>query len=210
MRSCQPPSAKKIFEEAAVQELAESISQFGVLQPILVEPRIRDSYELIAGEALACSRLAGKGILRLSDSDEETSLVDALVENLHRRDLNPLEEAAAFQQLIDDFGVTHSEVASRMGKGRATISNSLRLLELTPEFQGPLINGEITSGHARALLACDPGRRSELLKRIVGESLSVRAAEELAATSVGESKGRLQKRNDSLPSESIHPRDRVE
>ena len=194
---------RKSFEEAAVQELAESISQFGVLQPILVRPRSGEiPYELIAGERRwRASRLAGKESIPavVRDSDEETSLVEALVENLHRRDLNPLEEAAAFQQLIDDFGVTHSEVASRMGKGRATISNSLRLLELTPEFQGPLINGEITSGHARALLACDPGQRSELLKRIVAESLSVRAAEKLAATSVGESKGRLQKRNDSPP-----------
>ncbi len=173
---------RKIFSDHALEILAASIKEFGVLQPIVVR-RTKDAqtYELIAGERRwRASRLAScstvPAIIRAST--DESSLVEALIENLHREDLNPLEEAAAFQQLIDDFGVTHAEVASQMGKGRATISNSLRLLELSTEAQAAVVEGKISAGHARALLACgSPHQQVVLLEKIITENLSVRDAE---------------------------------
>jgi ParB family chromosome partitioning protein len=173
---------RKIFADHALEILAASIKEFGVLQPIVVR-HIRDTqtYELIAGERRwRASRLAGcstvPAIIRAST--DELSLVGALIENLHREDLNPLEEAAGFQQLIDDFGMTHAELASQMGKGRATISNSLRLLELPTEAQAAVVEGKISAGHARALLACgSPRRQAVLLEKIITENLSVRDAE---------------------------------
>jgi ParB family chromosome partitioning protein len=179
---------RKIFSDRALEILAASIKEFGVLQPVVVR-HVKDAqtYELIAGERRwRASRLAGcttvPAIIRAST--DESSLVEALVENLHREDLNALEEAAAFQQLIDDFGVTHAELASQMGKGRATISNSLRLLELPIEAQAAVVEGKISAGHARALLACGSSRQQVmLLEKIITENLSVRDAEKFTKES---------------------------
>ena len=164
---------RKVFEDDALRVLADSIRRFGVLQPVVVRPSDGDKpYELIAGERRwRASGLAGKltvpAIVR--NSDEESSLVEALVENLHRQDLNPLEEAAAFRQLLDDFGVTHSQLGERLGKGRATISNSIRLLELPADAQGAIAEGKITAGHARALLACSSSvQQTNLLNKNFG------------------------------------------
>ena len=201
---------RKIFSDHALEILAASIKEFGVLQPVVVR-HIQDAetYELIAGERRwRASRLAGcttvPAIIR--SSTDESSLVEALVENLHREDLNALEEAAAFQQLIDDFGVTHAELASQMGKGRATISNSLRLLELPTEAQAAVVEGKISAGHARALLACDsPRQQAMLLEKIITENLSVRDAEKFTKES-GVNKQpptAPSKRENSVPQASI-------
>jgi ParB family chromosome partitioning protein len=140
----------------------------------------------------------------IRSSDEETSLVEALVENLHREDLNPIEEAAAFQQLIDDFEVTHADLGQRLGKARATISNSLRLLELPSDIQLGLIEGRITAGHARALLSCESeSDQLQLLERIVRDKLSVREAEQITRSTASNAKRRGQQINKgSLPDAS--------
>jgi len=179
---------RKVFTDHALEILAASIKQFGVLQPIVVRRNTdNQTYELIAGERRwRASRLAGRSTVPaiIRASTDESTLVEALVENLHREDLNPLEEAAAFQQLIDDFDVTHAELASRLGKGRATISNSLRLLELPTEAQAAVLEGKISAGHARALLACDsPRKQAALLEKVINENLSVRDAEKFAKDS---------------------------
>ena len=173
---------RKVFEDDALRVLADSIRRFGVLQPVVVRPSDGDQpYELIAGERRwRASDLAGKltvpAIVR--NSNEESSLVEALVENLHRQDLNPLEEAAAFRQLLDDFGVTHSELGERLGKGRATISNTIRLLDLPADAQAAIAEGKITAGHARALLACSSSiQQTNLLNKILNGKVSVREAE---------------------------------
>ncbi len=176
---------RQVFEDKALQVLADSIARFGVLQPVVVRAHDGDKpYELIAGERRwRASGLAGKATVPavVRNSNEESSLVEALVENLHRQDLNPLEEAAAFKQLLDDFGVTHSELGERLGKGRATISNSIRLLELPAEAQAAISERKITAGHARALLACSSAaQQAKLLNKILNDKLSVRQAERIA------------------------------
>ncbi len=181
---------RQVFAEDALESLASSIEQFGVLQPIVVRRRSdSQTYELIAGERRwRASRLAGRKTVPavVRTSSNQSSLVEALVENVQREDLNPLEEAGAFQQLIDDFEVTHAELATRLGKGRATISNSLRLLELPAAVQTAVMEGKISAGHARALLACSsPASQIELLGKIIDENLSVRDAESLAKDSAG-------------------------
>ena len=178
---------RKVFDDQALQVLADSIKRFGVLQPVVVRSHEGDEpYELIAGERrLRASKIAGRKTIPavVRHSDEEASLVEALVENLHRQDLNPLEEAAAFRQLLDDFDVTHAELGERLGKGRATISNSIRLLELSGDAQEAIAEGRITAGHARALLSCgSEPEQAQLLSRILSQDLSVREAEVLAKT----------------------------
>jgi len=186
---------RKAFDDDALKVLTESILRFGVLQPVVVRASSGDKpFELVAGERRwRASCLAGKETIPavIRSSNEETSLVEALVENLHREDLNPIEEAAAFQQLIDDFEVTHAELGQRLGKARTTISNSLRLLELSSDIQLGLIEGRITSGHARALLAC--GSESDqllLMERIVRDKLSVREVEQITRSATSHSKQR--------------------
>ena len=188
---------RKAFDDDALKVLTESILRFGVLQPVVVRASSGDKpFELVAGERRwRASCLAGKETIPavIRSSNEETSLVEALVENLHREDLNPIEEAAAFQQLIDDFEVTHAELGQRLGKARTTISNSLRLLELSSDIQLGLIEGRITSGHARALLAC--GSESDqllLMERIVRDKLSVREVEQITRSATSHSKQRKQ------------------
>tara|TARA_Y100001970_G_scaffold245494_1_gene312579 strand:+ start:5515 stop:6486 length:972 start_codon:yes stop_codon:yes gene_type:complete len=182
---------RKAFDDDALKVLADSIQRFGVLQPVVVRASSGDKpFELVAGERRwRASCLVGKETIPavIRSSDGETSLVEALVENLHREDLNPIEEAAAFQQLIDDFDVTHAELGKRLGKARATISNSLRLLELPTGIQLRLIEGQITAGHARALLACDSeSGQLRLLEQILRDKLSVRESEEIARSAAGD------------------------
>ncbi len=173
------------FDDESMAALAASIKAVGLLQPVLVR-EIHDeneSYELIAGERRwRAARRAGLQTIPVlvQVADDVASLEQALVENLHRVDLNALEEAAAYQQLIDEFGLTHEQVASRMGKGRATITNTLRLLQLPAGAQQALAERTISAGHARALLGTpDRALQEKLVERIVDEGLTVRAVEDL-------------------------------
>lgn len=171
------------FDEETMSALAASIRELGVLQPVLVRPVGDDAYELIAGERRwRAAHRAGLQTIPVLVKELETdahSLEQALVENLHREDLGPLEEAAAYQQLIDDFGMTHEQVATRVGKSRATVTNTLRLLQLPTGVQRALADGAISAGHARALLATpDRSLQEALVGRIVAEGLTVRAVEE--------------------------------
>jgi ParB family chromosome partitioning protein len=177
-----PLQPRTRFDEEAMASLASSIREVGVLQPILVREAGTDDYELIAGERRwRAARRAGlqtMPVLVQTVSDVH-SLEQALVENLHREDLNALEEAAAFQQLVDEFDYTHEQVAARVGKSRTTVTNTLRLLQLPAGVQRALADGTISAGHARALLG-SPDRtfQEELAKRAVVEGLTVRAVEE--------------------------------
>ncbi len=173
------------FDEESMASLAASIRAVGLLQPVLVR-ELQDEteiYELIAGERRwRAARRAGLQTIPVlvQVADDVGSLEQALVENLHRVDLNALEEAAAYQQLIDEFGLTHEQVASRMGKGRATVTNTLRLLQLPAGAQQALAEGSISAGHARALLGSpDRALHEKLVERIVQEGLTVRAVEVL-------------------------------
>jgi ParB family chromosome partitioning protein len=173
------------FDEESMSSLAASIREVGLLQPVLVREveGEEESYELIAGERRwrACRRagLQTIKVLVQPDAGDAVSLEQALVENLHREDLNALEEAAAYQQLIDEFGLTHEQVATRMGKGRATVTNTLRLLQLPAGAQRALAEGTISAGHARALLGTpDRALQDHLVVQIVEEGLTVRAVED--------------------------------
>lgn len=169
------------FDEDALVALAESIREVGVLQPVLVRP-VDDGYELIAGERRwrASKRVGLQRIPALvRETDDSAALEQALIENIQREELNPLEEAAAYQQLIEDFGLTHEQVATRAGRGRASITNTLRLLSLPPSIQKLVRERKVTMGHARALLGSpDRAFQEALARRITSEDLSVRAVEE--------------------------------
>jgi ParB family chromosome partitioning protein len=173
------------FDEESMGSLAASIREVGLLQPVLVRQLEgeEDSYELIAGERRwRAARRAGLQTIPVlvQVADDVASLEQALVENLHRVDLNALEEAAAYQQLIDEFGLTHEQVATRMGKGRATVTNTLRLLQLPAGAQRALAERTISAGHARALLGTpDRALQEKMVDQIVEEGLTVRAVEEL-------------------------------
>ncbi len=173
------------FDEESMASLAASIREVGLLQPVLVR-QLEDeaeSYELIAGERRwRAARRAGLQTIPVlvQVADDVASLEQALVENLHRVDLNALEEAAAYQQLIDEFGLTHEQVATRMGKGRATVTNTLRLLQLPAGAQRALAERTISAGHARALLGTpDRSLQERMVEQIVEEGLTVRAVEDL-------------------------------
>ena len=173
------------FDEESMGSLAASIREVGLLQPVLVRELEgeEDSYELIAGERRwRAARRAGLQTIPVlvQVADDVASLEQALVENLHRVDLNALEEAAAYQQLIDEFGLTHEQVATRMGKGRATVTNTLRLLQLPAGAQRALAERTISAGHARALLGTpDRALQEKMVEQIVDQGLTVRAVEEL-------------------------------
>ncbi len=184
------PNARQprtVFDEDELSELVHSITEVGLLQPIVVRPKGASSYELIMGERrLRASRAAGltsiPAIVR--DTADEDMLRDALLENQHRSQLNPLEEAAAYQQLLDDFGCTHEELADRLGRSRPQISNTLRLLRLSPAVQRRVAAGVLTAGHARALVSvASPEIQDRLAQRVVAEGLSVRALEEIVTVS---------------------------
>jgi ParB family chromosome partitioning protein len=169
------------FDEEALGALADSIREVGLLQPVLVRPT-DEGFELIVGERRwRAARRAGlqsiPALVRVSEDAE--AIETALVENLHRDDLNPLEEAAAYQQLIEDFGLTHEQVATRVGRNRTTITNVLRLLQLPPSVHRLLRDGKLDAGHARALLATpDRAFQEQLAQRVVHDGLSVREVED--------------------------------
>lgn len=169
------------FDEETLGALADSIREVGVLQPILVRP-VEDGYELIAGERRwrAARRVGLQRIPALvRETDDSAALEQALVENLQREELNPLEEAGAYQQLIEDFGLTHEQVAARAGRSRAAVTNTLRLLTLPPAIQRMVRERQLTMGHARALLGTpDRAFQEQLARQIAREDLSVRAVED--------------------------------
>lgn len=177
-----PHQPRRHFDEESLAALTASIRELGVLQPILVRRLDADRYELIAGERRwRSAKRAGLVTIPavVKEADDLSSLEQALVENLHRDDLNPLEEAAAYQQLLDDFGLTHEQLSVRIGKSRAAISNTLRLFQLPPPVQRLVGEGQLTAGHARALLGTpDRAFQEALARRVLAEQLSVRAVEE--------------------------------
>lgn len=177
-----PNQPRGHFDEESLASLAASIRELGLLQPVLVRETGDGTYELIAGERRwRAAKRAGLQALPalIRSADTTQSLEQALVENLHREDLNPLEEAAAYQQLIEDFGLTHEEVATRVGRSRVTITNALRLFQLPAMIQKLVNEGELTAGHARALLSSpDRSFQEVLARRAVAEGMSVRAVED--------------------------------
>jgi ParB family chromosome partitioning protein len=170
------------FDEESLTGLTASIRELGVLQPILVRRLGPDQYELIAGERRwRAAKRAGLQLMPIivREVADTLSLQQALVENLHRDDLNPLEEAAAYQQLIEDFGLTQEEVAQRVGKSRSAVANLLRLFQLPPQVQKLIAEGKLSSGHAKVLLSTpDRAFQETLARRIANESLTVRDTEE--------------------------------
>jgi ParB family chromosome partitioning protein len=171
------------FDEETLAELAASIREIGVLQPVLVRPADEDgTYELIAGERRwRAARRAGLAVIPaiVRSTTDEGSMERALIENLHRQDLTPLEEAAAYQQLIEDFGLTHEQVATRVGKSRSAVTNTLRLMSLPAAIQHLLADGRLTAGHAKALLGTpDRALQEHLARRAAQEGWSVRMIED--------------------------------
>ena len=178
-----PRQPRQSFDEQALDELAASITEVGLLQPVVLRKISHGHYELVMGERRwRASQQAGLDYIPaiVRETPDTDMLRDALLENLHRQELNPLEEAAAYQQLLDDFGATHEQLAQRVGRSRPHISNTLRLLNLPPAVQGKLAAGIISAGHARAMLSLDdPQAQERLAERIVQEGLSVRSVEEI-------------------------------
>ncbi|SDC43256.1 ParB/RepB/Spo0J family partition protein [Nocardioides lianchengensis] len=182
---------RSVFDEEAMAELVHSIKEIGLLQPIVVRRSGPDAYELVMGERRwRASQEAGRETIPaiVRETEDTDMLRDALLENLHRSQLNPLEEASAYSQLLEDFGCTHEELAGRIGRSRPQISNTLRLLRLSPEVQRRVAAGVLSAGHARSLLAVeDPEIQDRLAQRVVAEGISVRGLEEIVA--VGEHGG---------------------
>ncbi|MBA2945381.1 ParB/RepB/Spo0J family partition protein [Streptomyces himalayensis] len=178
-----PRQPREVFDEDALAELVTSIKEVGLLQPVVVRQLAPSRYELIMGERRwrAC-REAGLDAIPaiVRATEDEKLLLDALLENLHRAQLNPLEEAAAYDQLLKDFNCTHDQLADRIGRSRPQVSNTLRLLKLSPAVQRRVAAGVLSAGHARALLSVeDSEEQDRLAHRIVAEGLSVRAVEEI-------------------------------
>jgi ParB family chromosome partitioning protein len=195
-----PKQPRTVFDEDSLTELTHSIKEFGVLQPIVVRAQA-DGYELVMGErrlraAIAAGLATIPAIVR--DTADDAMLRDALLENIHRAQLNPLEEAAAYQQLLEEFGATHDELASRIGRSRSQVTNTIRLMNLPVPVQRRVAAGVLSAGHARALLGlANRDQQEELAGRIVAEGLSVRATEELvaiAANSGADSRGSARKK----------------
>ncbi len=178
-----PRQPREVFDEAEIEGLAVSLLDVGVLQPLVVRPLDGGRYELVAGERrLRAAKVAGLELIPVvvRHTEDADLLKEALVENIHRVQLNPLEEAAAYQQLLEEFGFTQEELASRIGKSRPAISNSLRLLSLPTGVQRRVAANVLSAGHAKALLALpEPAAQERLAERVVAEGLSVRAVEEL-------------------------------
>jgi ParB family chromosome partitioning protein len=180
---------RQVFDEESLEELKISIEEVGFLQPIVVR-EVPDGYEIVMGErrwraAQAIGREVIPAIVR--DTKDDAMLRDALLENIHRANLNPLEEAAAYQQLLEEFGATHDELAKRIGRSRPQISNTIRLLNLPARVQNRVAAGVLSAGHARALLGLEDTEQQEALAhRIVAEGMSVRATEEAVALLIAE------------------------
>lgn len=195
-----PRQPRTVFDEEALAELVFSIKEIGLLQPVVVR-RASNGYELIAGERrLRASKEAGlteiPAIIR--DTDDDDLLRDALLENLHRANLNALEEAAAYEQLLSDFGCTQEQLAQRIGRSRPQVSNTLRLLKLPPNVQRRVAAGVLSAGHARALLSlAEPSAMESLAQRIVAEGLSVRSVEEIIL--IGDAGGKKRERKTRAP-----------
>jgi ParB family chromosome partitioning protein len=182
---------RQVFDEEAMSELVHSIREVGLLQPVVVRRTGPESYELVMGERRwRASQEAGLTAIPaiVRETEDNDMLRDALLENLHRSQLNPLEEASAYAQLLEDFSCTHEELAGRIGRSRPQISNTLRLLKLSPAVQRRVAAGVLSAGHARSLLAVDDADlQDRLAQRVVAEGISVRGLEEIVA--VGELKG---------------------
>jgi len=220
-----PRQPRVVFDEEALDELAASLTQVGLLQPIVVRPvddqpvdtvdsglgqlgsPASESYELVAGERRlrAATALGWDTIPAMVRPTDDTDLLrDALLENVHRAALNPLEEAAAYQQLLADFGCTQDELARRVGRSRPQIANTIRLLRLPPSVQRRVAAGVLSHGHARALLALpDQSDMETLAARIVAEGLSVRAVEEIVAVGEQPTRGRPRQRRPPAQSEDL-------
>ena len=213
-----PRQPRTVFQEDARDERIGSIREIGVLQPIVVRPDGADGYELIMGERRwRATQAAGLDTIPaiIRDTEDSDLLRDALLENLHRSELNPLEEAAAYRQLLDDFGCTHEELAARIHRSRPQISNTLRLLRLPPLVQRRVAAGVLSAGHARALLGLADGAAIErLAQRIVSEGLSVRAVEEIVSLGGEEEPKRRQpragERNEALDELASRLSDRLD
>ncbi|MGA5817041.1 ParB/RepB/Spo0J family partition protein [Kitasatospora sp. NPDC094028] len=191
-----PRQPREVFDEDKLAELVLSIKEVGLLQPVVVRQTGPDGFELIMGERRwRASREAGltliPAIVRATEDDK--LLLDALLENLHRAELNALEEAAAYEQLLHDFSCTHDELADRIGRSRTHVTNTLRLLKLAPTVQRRIAAGTLTAGHAKALAGLpDAERQEELAKRIIAEGLSVRTTEEIVKLMGAETKPKRQ------------------
>lgn len=180
-----PGQPRKHFEDAALEELAESIRNSGIIQPLVVRALEDGRYRLIAGERRfrAAQRAGLKEVpVVVRDVSDREAFTLALIENIQREDLNPIEEAEAYRHLTEDYGLTHEETAKRVGRSRAAVSNTLRLLGLPDEVRELLRSGQLTAGHSRAILSAKEEHRVWLAERIVENELSVRAAEVLART----------------------------
>ena len=207
---------REVFDEAEMAELIHSIREIGVLQPVVVRPSGSESYELVMGErrwraAKEAGLTSVPAIVR--DTPDSDLLRDALLENLHRAQLNPLEEAAAYRQLLDDFDCSHEELSSRIGRSRPQISNTLRLLRLSPGVQRRVAAGVLSAGHAKALVAVlDADAQERLASRIVAEGLSVRATEEVVALFEGSAKPKRRRTTgaDAWPEVAARLSDRLE
>ncbi len=195
---------RKIFDEDSLAELADSIRQYGVLQPLLVKKQ-EDYYAIVAGERRwRAARLAGlKEVpVIIKDLDRQESMEIALIENIQRQDLNPVEEARAYQMLIQEFGLKHEDLAERVGKSRAAITNSMRLLKLDDGVLDMLIRGDLTQGHARALLAIeDKELQLKGAQTIIDKNLSVRDAEKLVKELLNPP---VKKEKPELPGQSVY------
>ena len=205
-----PRQPRRHFDEESLASLTASVRELGVLQPVLVRRLAPDRYELIAGErrwrsAKRAGLVTIPAVVR--ETDDSTSLEQALVENLHREDLNPLEEAAAYQQLLDDFGLTHEQLSRRVGKSRAAITNALRLFQLPPPVQKLLGDGQLSAGHARAILGTpDRAFQESIARRAVSEQLSVRMVEELVRSHEGSTQEETVETSSAVPAADAPPR----
>lgn len=203
-----PRQPRTVFDEDDMAELVHSISEIGLLQPIVVRSVGPEKYELIMGErrwrAHQQAGLVTIGAI-VRETEDGDLLRDALLENLHRSQLNPLEEAAAYRALLDDFGCTHDELADRIGRSRPQISNTLRLLKLTPAVQRRVAAGVLSAGHARALVTVESSEiQDRLASRVVSEGLSVRALEEIVSLGPDdEKKGSARKQSPTLTSPRV-------
>jgi ParB family chromosome partitioning protein len=201
--SPNPRQPREVFDEESMAELVQSIVEVGLLQPIVVRPAVDGRYELVMGERRwRATEQAGLETIPaiVRETGDDALLRDALLENLHRSQLNALEEAAAYQQLLEDFGCTHDELATRIGRSRPQISNTIRLLKLSPAVQRRVAAGVLSAGHARALLGVESAEvQDRLASRVVAEGISVRGLEEIVAVDTGSATVRARRSRPTAP-----------